>query len=164
MEIWFHENVGLQTVWNFLVTSISWFDWKKDSDRIGINLKVPSYSTVPELEVNKVWSIDSSNQIDFDKLILSFTLTVNVGGLINKHNYKLRQQQLYSLIKNYKDNQHLSYKRISELLFKDGYRSIRKNKVLKPNYVWSIYKKGQQRDKRISSYLRTYSNIILIVK
>ena len=71
---------------------------------------------------------------------------------------------LYFLIKNYKDNQHLSYKRISELLFKDGYRSIRKNKVLKPNYVWSIYKKGQQRENRINSYLRTYSNIKLIVK
>ena len=125
---------------------------------------VENYSTVPELEVNKVWSIDSSNQIDFDKLILSFTLTVNVGGLINKHNYNLKQQHLYSLIKKYKDNQHLSYKRISELLFKDGYRSIRKNKILKPNYVWSIYKKGQQRDKRISSYLRTYSNIKLVVK
>ena len=123
-----------------------------------------SYSTVPELEVNKVWSIDSSNQIDFNKLILSFTLTVNVGGLINKHNYNFKQQQLFSLIKNYKDNQHLSYKRISELLFKDGYRSIRKNKVLKPNYIWSIYKKGQQRDKRISSYLRIYSNIKLILK
>ena len=123
-----------------------------------------NYSTVPELEVNKVWSIDSSNQIDFDQLILSFTLTVNVGGLINKHNYNLKQQQLYSLIKNYKDNQHLSYKRISELLFKDGHRSIRKNKILKPNYVWSIYKKGQQREKRISSYLRTYTKIKLIVK
>ena len=123
-----------------------------------------NYSTVPELEVIKVWSIDSSSQIDFDKLILSFTLTVNVGGLINKHHYNFKQQHLYSLIKKYKDNQHLSYKRISELLFKDGYRSIRKNKVLKPNYVWSIYKKGQQRDKRISSYLRTYSNIKLIIK
>ena len=125
---------------------------------------VENYSTVPELEVNKVWSIDSSNQIDFDKLILSFTLTVNVGGLINKHHYNFKQQHLYSLIKKYKDNQHLSYKRISELLFKDGYRSVRKNKVLKPNYVWSIYKKGQQRDKRISSYLRSFSNIKLIVK
>ena len=124
----------------------------------------PFYSTVPELEVNKVWSIDSSNQIDFDKLILSFTLTVNVGGLINKHHYNFKQQHLYSLIKKYKDNQHLSYQRISELLFKDGYRSIRKNKVLKPNYVWSIYKKGQQRENRISSYLRTYSNIKLVVK
>ena len=41
---------------------------------------------------------------------------------------------------------------------------LRKNKVLKPNYVWSIYKRGQQRDNRISSYLRTYSNIKLIVK
>lgn len=51
----------------------------------------PNYSTVPELEVNKVWSIDSSNQIDFDKLILSFTLTVNVGGLINKHSIEKTQ-------------------------------------------------------------------------
>ena len=140
-------------MWNFISR-------KKSSSKTLIE----SYSTVPELEVNKVWSIDSSNQIDFDKLILSFTLTVNVGGLINKHHYNFKQQQLYSLIKNYKDNQHLSYKRISELLFKDGYRSIRKNKVLKPNYVWSIYKKGQQREKRISSHLRTYSNITLMVK
>ena len=123
-----------------------------------------SYSTVPGLDSNIVSNSKSDHQFDFNKLILSFTLTVNVGGLINKHNYKLRQQQLYSLIKNYKDNQHLSYKRISELLFKDGYRSIRKNKVLKPNYIWSIYKKGQQRDNRISSYLRTYSNIKLVVK
>ena len=123
-----------------------------------------SYSTVPGLDYNIVSNSKSDHQFDFNKLILSFTLTVNVGGLINKHNYNLKQQHLYSLIKKYKDNQHLSYKRISELLFKDGYRSIRKNKVLKPNYVWSIYKKGQQRNKRISSYQRTYSNIKLIVK
>ena len=125
---------------------------------------VQNYSTVPGFDSINVFEFNSSHQFGFNKLILSFTLTVNVGGLINKHNYKLRQQQLYSLIKNYKDNQHLSYKRISELLFKDGYRSIRKNKVLKPNYVWSIYKKGQQRDQRISSCLRTYSNIKLTVK
>jgi len=125
---------------------------------------VENYSTVPGFDSINVFEFNSSHQFSFNKLILSFTLTVNVGGLINKHNYKLRQQQLYSLIKNYKDNQHLSYKRISELLFKDGYRSIRKNKVLKPNYVWSIYKKGQQRDNRISSYLRTYSNIKLIIE
>ena len=31
-------------------------------------------------------------------------------------------------------------------------------------WSWSIYKKGQQRDKRISSYLRTYSNIKLVDK
>ena len=123
-----------------------------------------SYSTVPGFDSINVFEFNSSHQFSFNKLILSFTLTVNVGGLINKHHYNFKQQQLYSLIKNYKDNQHLSYKRISELLFKDGYRSIRKNKVLKPNYVWSIYKKGQQRDNRISSYLRTYSNIKLIVK
>ena len=125
---------------------------------------VENYSTVPGFDSINVFEFNSSHQFSFNKLILSFTLTVNVGGLINKHNYKLRQQQLYSLIKNYKENQHLSYKQISELLFKDGYRSIRKNKVLKPNYVWSIYKKGLQRDERISSYLRTFSNIKLIVK
>ena len=125
---------------------------------------VSNYSTVPGFDSINVFEFNSSHQFGFNKLILSFTLTVNVGGLINKHHYNFKQQHLYSLIKKYKDNQHLSYKRISELLFKDGYRSIRKNKVLKPNYVWSIYKKGQQRDKRISSYLRTYSNIKLTVK
>ena len=123
-----------------------------------------NYSTVPGFDSINVFEFNSSHQFGFNKLILSFTLTVNVGGLINKHHYNFKQQHLYSLIKKYKDNQHLSYKRISELLFKDGYRSIRKNKVLKPNYVWSIYKKGQQRDNRISSYLRTYSNIKLILK
>jgi len=123
-----------------------------------------NYSTVPGFDSINVFEFNSSHQFGFNKLILSFTLTVNVGGLINKHHYNFKQQHLYSLIKKYKDNQHLSYKRISELLFKDGYRSIRKNKVLKPNYVWSIYKKGQQRDKRISSYLRTYTKIKLIVK
>ena len=122
------------------------------------------YSTVTDCNRNDVLVLKRIYQNKPNEIILSFTLTVNVGGLINKHNYKLRQQQLYSLIKNYKENQLLSYKQISKLLFKDGYRSIRKNKVLKPNYVWSIYKKGQQRDKRISSYLRTYSNIKLIVK
>jgi len=125
---------------------------------------VSNYSTVPGFDSINVFEFNSSHQFGFNKLILSFTLTVNVGGLINKHHYNFKQQHLYSLIKKHKDNQHLSYKRISELLFKDGYRSIRKNKVLKPNYVWSIYKKGQQRDKRISSYLRTYSNIKLTVK
>jgi len=138
---------------------------------IGFNLhplstqtSLTSYSTVPGFDSINVFEFNSSHQFGFNKLILSFTLTVNVGGLINKHHYNFKQQHLYSLIKKYKDNQHLSYKRISELLFKDGYRSIRKNKILKPNYVWSIYKKGQQRDKRISSYLRTYSNITLVVK
>ena len=125
---------------------------------------VENYSTVPGLDSNIVSKSKSDHQFDFTRLILSFKLTVNVGGLINKHNYNLKQQQLYSLIKNYKDNQHLSYKRISELLFKDEYRSVRKNKVLKPNYVWSIYKKGQQIETRISSYLRTYTKIKLIVK
>ena len=125
---------------------------------------VQNYSTVPGLDSNIVSNSKSSHQFGFNKLILSFTLTVNVGGLINKHHYNFKQQHLYSLIKKYKDNQQLSYKRISELLFKDGHRSIRKNKILKPNYVWSIYKKGQQRDKRISSYLRIYSNIKLILK
>ena len=125
---------------------------------------VENYSTVPGFDSINVFEFNSSHQFGFNKLILSFTLTVNVGGLINKHHYNFKQQHLYSLIKKYKDNQQLSYKRISELLFKDGYRSIRKNKVLKPNYDWSIYKKGQQRDKRISSYLRTYTNIKLVVK
>ena len=46
---------------------------------------VQNYSTVPGFDSINVFEFNSSHQFGFNKLILSFTLTVNVGGLINKH-------------------------------------------------------------------------------
>ena len=62
-----------------------------------------NYSTVPGFDSINVFEFNSSHQFSFNKLILSFTLTVNVGGLINKHHCNFKQQHLYSLIKNYED-------------------------------------------------------------
>ena len=47
------------------------------------------------------------------------------------------------------------------ILFEKGYRSVRGNKVLKSNYIWSIYKKGKIRENRIKVYKKSYSHIKL---
>ena len=44
----------------------------------------------------------------------------------------------------------MSYRKISEKLEKLRYRSVRSGKILKPNYVFSIYKKGKVREERIN--------------
>ena len=40
--------------------------------------------------------------------------------------------------------------RISYILYERGYRSIRTDSILRHNYIYSIYKKGIVREKRIN--------------
>jgi len=49
-----------------------------------------------------------------------------------------------------KEVEGLSYRKISEKLEKLRWRSVRSGKVLKPNYIFSIYKKGKIREDRIN--------------
>ena len=42
----------------------------------------------------------------------------------------------------------LGYRRISRILFEKNYRS---NKILKNNYIYSIYKNGKIRENRINT-------------
>jgi len=120
-----------------------------------------SHSTVVDLDSNIVSKVNSVNQSKFNTLKLQFNLTLINGSLINKHQYNQYQQQLYDLIKNYLEVEKLSYNRIRDILFEKGYRSVRGNKVLKPNYIWSIYKKGKIRENRIKVYKKSYSHIKL---
>ena len=106
---------------------------------------------------------NSELNVDYN-LTLTFDLLIRTSKLTKTTYYNNYQKNLYRLIKFLKENKGLGYRRISHILFERGYRSVRTKSVLKNNYVYSIYKKGQQRDKRISSHLRTYSNIKLIVK
>jgi hypothetical protein len=43
----------------------------------------------------------------------------------------------------------LGNRRISRILFEKNYRSIRSNKILKNNYIYSIYKNGKIRKDRV---------------
>ena len=74
---------------------------------------------------------------------------MRTSKLTKTSHYNSYQNNLYRLIKFLKENKQLGYRRISHILLDRGYRSVRTNNVLKPNYVYSIYKKGKVRENRI---------------
>ena len=47
-----------------------------------------------------------------------------------------------------KEERNLGYRRISYILNEKGFKSIRSNKILKNNYIYSIYYKGKIRENR----------------
>ena len=54
------------------------------------------------------------------------------------------------------------YRRISYILYKKGYRSIRTDSILKNNYIYSIYKKGKIREKRINRNFKPIIKNIMV--
>ena len=44
----------------------------------------------------------------------------------------------------------MGYERIFHIMTEKGYRSVRTNSILKPNFIFSIYKKGKIREQRLN--------------
>ena len=82
-------------------------------------------------------------------IVFSFIINITTSKLTKTSNYSKRQQKLYDKIKELKEIERLSYRKISEKLEKLRCRSVRSGKILKPNYIFSIYKKGKIREERI---------------
>ena len=114
---------------------------------------VQNHSTVTEYVRYDV--VDPKNNKDFF-LKISFTLLIKNCSL-NITNYSRYQQKLYRLIKFMKEKRGLGYKRISHIMTEKGYRSVRTKSILKPNFIFSIYKKGKLREERLS--MKFKSNI-----
>ena len=76
--------------------------------------------------------------------------------------YSEYQQKLYNEVKRLKEVEELGYRRISYILYEKGYRSVRTNSVLRYNYIYSIYKKGKVREKRINRDFKTVIKDIMI--
>ena len=95
--------------------------------------------------------------LDDYKLNLSFTLLLQSSSLTNIHHYNYDQKKLYRLVKFLKDERGIGYRRISHILYDKGFRTIRSNKPIQNNYVYSIYKKGKIREER---YGRTFESKI----
>ena len=108
-------------------------------------------------------NLSQNNSIfDCDKdIILEFKLDIISSKLTKTTHYNSYQQKLYRLIKFLKEERNLGYRRISRILFEKNYRSIRSNKILKHNYIYSIYYKGKIRENRIN---REFDSIISDVK
>jgi len=83
-------------------------------------------------------------------IVFSFTINITTSKLTKTSHYTKKQQKLYEKIKQLKEIEKLSYRKISEKLEKLKYRSVRSGKILKPNYIFSIYKKGKIREERIN--------------
>ena len=94
---------------------------------------------------------DSENsKLDSDySLLLSFTLIVRSSKLTKTSHYNGYQNKLYRLVKFLKEERDISYMRISHILYDKGYRTIRKNKPILNNHIYSIYQKGKIRENRI---------------
>ena len=95
--------------------------------------------------------------LDDYKLNLSFTLLIQSSSLSNIHHYNYDQKKLFRLIKFLKEERGIGYRRISHILYDKGFRTIRSNKPILNNYVYSIYKKGKIREERLS---RSYDSQI----
>ena len=99
--------------------------------------------------------------LDDYKLNLSFTLLIQSSSLSNIHHYNYDQKKLFRLIKFLKDERGIGYRRISHILYDKGFRTIRSNKPILNNYVYSIYKNGKIREERLS---RSYDSQVQEMK
>ena len=104
---------------------------------------VPNHSTVKGLLLEYVWNNEYF-------IVFSFTINITTSKLTKTSHYTKKQQKLYDKIKQLKEIEKLSYRKISDKLEKLKYRSVRSGKILKPNYIFSIYKKGKIREERIN--------------
>jgi len=96
-------------------------------------------------------------------LKISFTFSLENCNLNISH-YTTYQKKLFRLVKFLKENRGLGYKRISHIITEKGYRSVRTNSILKPNFIFSIYKKGKIREHRIERKIKsTIEDVLCLV-
>ena len=112
-----------------------------------------SYSTVTD------WV---KKEVSYDSIMMTFTVCVKTSTLTKTSHYSGYQEKLFNEIKRLKDIEGYGYKRISYILYEKGYRSIRTDSILRHNYIYSIYKKGKVREKRINREFKpTVKNIMV---
>ena len=115
-------------------------------------------------EWSKKWVFSRLNHYPkkYNSLICKFTLSFKTTTLTKTTHYTGYQQKLYNEVKRLKDDLGLGYRRISYVLYEKGYRGIRKNSILRYNYIYSIYQKGKIREKRINRKFKTDVKDIMI--
>ena len=100
--------------------------------------------------------------VSYDSLTMEFTICIKTSTLTKTTHYTGYQQKLFDEIKRLKEVERLGYRRISYVLYEKGYPSIRTNSILRYNYIYSIYKKGKIREKRIKRKFKTVVKDIMI--
>ena len=101
-------------------------------------------------------------EVSYDSIMMTFTICIKTSTLTKTSHYTGYQQKLFDEIKRLKEVEGYGYKRISYILFEKGYRSIRTDSILRYNYIYSIYKKGKIREKRINREFKTTVKDIMV--
>ena len=109
-----------------------------------------------------VFSNSNKYPKDYDSLICKFTVSFKSSTLTKTSHYTPYQQKIFKEVKRLKEIEGLSYRKISYILYEKGYRSVRTNSILTNNFIYSIYKKGEIREKRINRKFKTVVKDIMI--
>ena len=94
--------------------------------------------------------------------MMTFTVFIKTSTLTKTTHYTGYQQKLFDEIKRLKEVEGYGYKRISYILYEKGYRSIRTDSVLRHNYIYSMYKKGKIREKRMNREFKPILRDIMV--
>ena len=123
-----------------------------------------NYSTVTDFVSTTKQNSKPSITKGLEKLTIKFVLNIQTPKLSKIYHYNSCQTKLYRIIKFLIEKKKLSLKRISDILFEKGYRSVRTKSVLRSNYIHSIYKKGKIREERIGRMFKSeVTNIMVLV-
>ena len=101
-------------------------------------------------------------KVSYNSIMMTFTICVKISTLTKTTYYTGYQQKLFDEIKRLKEIEGYGYRRISYILFEKGYKSIRTDSILRHNYIYSIYKKGKIREKRINREFKPIVRDIMV--
>ena len=105
---------------------------------------------------------NNSNLVYDKDIILEFKLNIISSNLSKTTHYTSYQQKLFEEVKRLKEIEGLGYRKISYILYEKGYRSVITTSILTNNFIYSIYKKGKVREKRINRDFKTVVKDIMI--
>ena len=126
-----------------------------------------NHSTVTELSKNIV-NLSNVNIINdlsnVGNFNLRFTISFKTSKLTKIHHYNPYQNRLFRIVEKLRDDYGYGYKKISDFLISNNFKTVRSNKDILPNYVFSIYKKGKNRINRIEREFDTEVESVVVLK
>ena len=108
------------------------------------------YSTVTDYGNDEVNFFNILTVNDLKYIRIRFSVSLKTSNLTKRYHYNFEQKDLYEIVKDLYENKGFGYRRISDYLISEGFRTVRSNKPILPNSVYSIYKKGKVREKRLN--------------
>ena len=113
------------------------------------NTSKQNYSTVTDFFSPNVTHPDTQIKESEFEVIFTCNITIQTSKLTKTFHYNTYQKELYELVRKLRDEEGYSYKRISDYLIMNDYKTVRSKKPILSNYVYSIYKKGKVRENRV---------------